>query len=428
MAIKIHHGPNGSFKTSGAIQDDLIQAILEGRYIVTNIRGLTLDRVLTVFPDAPSTLQVVNLSMESSEDLARMRSWFMWVPAGAFLIFDETQILFPKAWRDSDLRQFDFPGGLEAAKEADRPTGWLDAWTRHRHWNWDVVLTTPNIRYIRDEIRLTCEKAYLHANLALLGSTFKKLLRKDYKEAMHDAQENRPTSGETIVQLKRIEPRTFALYESTATGSTRETTAGLSLFSSPKLLIGLACIALAIGYAFNSGGVSILTCGINCHADKAVEKAAPVAVSGSSSAPRAVADKPRADLQVSDLAHPFDGLTFVIRAAVSGFHNERSRDLTIFDLVDEEGLSFRQTGDQLRALGYRVVIRNECYIELSRDAWKGSATCARVDQLARAEAFAQAEADRIKSKESNKPSSEPRSMVTVVKDTSRDGRPLLPVN
>ncbi|MBE1028505.1 hypothetical protein IH761_24150, partial [Escherichia coli] len=24
MAIKIHHGPNGSYKTSGAIQDDLI--------------------------------------------------------------------------------------------------------------------------------------------------------------------------------------------------------------------------------------------------------------------------------------------------------------------------------------------------------------------------------------------------------------------
>ncbi|MDU0641621.1 zonular occludens toxin domain-containing protein, partial [Pseudomonas aeruginosa] len=23
MAIKIHHGPNGSYKTSGAIQDDL---------------------------------------------------------------------------------------------------------------------------------------------------------------------------------------------------------------------------------------------------------------------------------------------------------------------------------------------------------------------------------------------------------------------
>lgn len=27
MAIKIHHGPNGSYKTFGAIQDDLIPAI-----------------------------------------------------------------------------------------------------------------------------------------------------------------------------------------------------------------------------------------------------------------------------------------------------------------------------------------------------------------------------------------------------------------
>ncbi|HEP9310628.1 TPA: hypothetical protein VDV39_005850, partial [Pseudomonas aeruginosa] len=27
MSIKIHHGPNGSYKTSGAIQDDAVPAL-----------------------------------------------------------------------------------------------------------------------------------------------------------------------------------------------------------------------------------------------------------------------------------------------------------------------------------------------------------------------------------------------------------------
>ncbi|HEJ4774917.1 TPA: hypothetical protein SMR50_006419, partial [Pseudomonas aeruginosa] len=50
MAIKIHHGPNGSYKTSGAIQDDLIPAIKKGRVIITNVRGLTRERIFQVMP------------------------------------------------------------------------------------------------------------------------------------------------------------------------------------------------------------------------------------------------------------------------------------------------------------------------------------------------------------------------------------------
>jgi len=140
MSIKIHHGANGSYKTSGAIQDDAIPAIHEGRIVITNVRGFTRESVLEAFPDLPDrvldSFDVINLSMESIEDLDQMRRWFMWAPRGAFLIFDETQILFPKSWKEKDLEQFDYPGGIEEAKKADRPTGWLDAWTRHRHWNW----------------------------------------------------------------------------------------------------------------------------------------------------------------------------------------------------------------------------------------------------------------------------------------------------
>ena len=48
-------------------------------------------------------------------------------------------------------------------------------------WNWDIILTTPNIGYIRDDIRLTAEKAYLHSNLAVIG------IKGRYKESQHAA-------------------------------------------------------------------------------------------------------------------------------------------------------------------------------------------------------------------------------------------------
>ncbi|MWV13750.1 hypothetical protein F3I62_16745 [Pseudomonas sp. R-28-1W-6] len=430
MAIKIHHGPNGAYKTSGAIQDDAIPAILAGRVIITNIRGFTLDRVLQEFPDAPKTLDVINLSMESSEDLEKMRCWFMWAPRAAFLIFDETQILFPKSWRERDLEQFDFPGGLEAAKEADRPTCWLDAWTRHRHWNWDIVLTTPNIRYIRDEIRLTCEKAYLHANLGLLGPAVKLLLRSDYKEAMHDAQENRPGTDGTIVEFKKIKPATFRIYDSTATGVVTDTTAGKSLLGSPKVLGLLVFIAGLVAYLVAGDGLRIFTCGINCKPEQTAAAATALPAQSLPPAPGSVAaqpvSRPQAD-GLPELDHPFKGRTFEVRGTLSGYHNEKGKDVVVFDLVDEAGLSFRQTSAQLKALGYRVVIRNECYVELQRDAWRGTALCAGVDLKAQAEALANAETIAPPSKEPRQTAQQAfeagATRVTVVEDTSRNEKP-----
>ncbi|MBG4894096.1 MULTISPECIES: zonular occludens toxin domain-containing protein, partial [Pseudomonas] len=173
-------------KTSGAIQDDLIPAIKKGRVIITNVRGLTRERIFQVMPETPSSCDVINLDLEDLEDMEKMRTWFMWAPRGAFIIFDETQLIFLKSWREADLKRFDFPDGPEAAKAAGRPMGWLDAWTRHRHFNWDIILTTPNIAYIRDDIRMTAEKAYLHSNLAVIG------IRGRYKESQHSAQDNKP--------------------------------------------------------------------------------------------------------------------------------------------------------------------------------------------------------------------------------------------
>lgn len=381
MSIKIHHGPNGSYKTSGAIQDDAIPALKAGRVVVTNIRGFTLERAYQEFPNLPDTTEIINLSLESLEDMERMRNWFTWVPRGAFVIFDETQIVFPKAWRDADLKKFDFPGGPEAAAAADRPMGWLDAWTRHRHFNWDVVLTTPNIAYIRDDIRMTCEMAYRHSNLAVIGIPGR------YKEAQHDAQVNKPPMEGTVIEYKKIRQQTFRLYQSTATGAHHDTKAGKSLLRSPKLLFLLAFIAACLLFVLSMGPLSFF-------GGRDIPKPVPAAASTPGAAPAApsagvpVADQPSSGpnslvsaLHVGDgsddapvvLEHPFGDRRISILAHA---YMPSKGDLYMFALEDGDGRHLELSSWQLLGSGYHVTPRGECVADIEYKDWKGTVTCA----------------------------------------------------
>lgn len=379
MSIKIHHGPNGSYKTSGAIQDDAVPALKEGRLIITNVRGFTLERVLQVMPELPSSVDIINLDLESLEDMERMRTWFQWAPRGAFIIFDETQLVFPKAWRERDLERFDFPGGPEEAAKADRPMNWLDGWTRHRHWNWDIVLTTPNIAYIRDDIRMTCEMAYKHSNLAVIGISGR------YKEAQHDAQVNRPPMEGTVIEYKRIKPDTFRLYQSTATGVTQDTKAGKSLLRSPKLLALLAFMALLVVGLLSLGGINFGPAGAaSADASPAADPAA------SAVAPAQAADSPSAALRIPNVAdgqgpvpapvvndHPFAGRTFVLRGVINAQRDGNPFQLGQVDVIDDSGGVLRQSFADLYRLGYLIRVRSDCFVDIHHPmGFEGAAICA----------------------------------------------------
>jgi zona occludens toxin len=377
MSIKIHHGPNGSYKTSGAIQDDAVPALKEGRLIITNVRGFTLERVLQVMPDLPSSVDIINLDLESLDDMERMRTWFQWAPRGAFIIFDETQLVFPKAWRERDLERFDFPGGPEEAAKADRPMSWLDGWTRHRHWNWDIVLTTPNIAYIRDDIRMTCEMAYKHSNLAVIGISGR------YKEAQHDAQVNRPPMEGTVIEYKRIKPDTFRLYQSTATGVTQDTKAGKSLLRSPKLLALLAFMALLVVALLSLGGVDFGPAGVAPDGDPPAAASpalggAPPAVSAPASAALRIpvmGDQQNA-LSAVELNHPLAPRTFVLQGVIQATRDGKPVVLGSVAVVDADGSTFSQRFEDLRQLGYGVYLRNGCYVEIRHPmGFTGAAIC-----------------------------------------------------
>lgn len=271
MSVKIHHGPPGSYKTSGAVADDFLPAVKQGRLVITNVRGLTLERVreakypLTwlekrkgitepykpVFPDVPDSFDIIHIDTTTSENRDRLARFFHWAPVGSeevpgpLFIIDEAQAIFPDRWLKNDLAQLDYPGGLDAAKAAGRPARWSEAWEMHRHFGWDFTLTTPNISLIRSDIRAVSEGAFKHRNLATVG------VKGSYMEAFHMAQDSGQAASHFLsVKPKKIPKQIWRLYDSTTTGTFSDTLAGVNIFKDPKIfgLLVLAAGSLGLGW------------------------------------------------------------------------------------------------------------------------------------------------------------------------------------
>lgn len=253
MSIKIHHGPPGSYKSSGAIYADVLPAIKAGRYIITNVRGFNVARCREVLGDAvPDSFSVLYIETESQEGRDRLARFYHWAPKGAFFLVDEVQRIFPPAWRQSDLDNLAYPGGPDVAKQDGRPETIEVAFDMHRHHNWDFCFTTPNIKKVHAVIRAAAETAIRHTNLGLLG------LKGRYKTVLHLA-DNSGSSFNDVLQAKpfnKVPGYVFKLYDSTTTGKVSDTIAGSSLLRDPKILFLLAFISLCIygGFFHDWGG------------------------------------------------------------------------------------------------------------------------------------------------------------------------------
>lgn len=426
MAIKIHHGPNGSYKTSGAVWDDAVPAAKAGRLIITNIRGMSVERFQHLFSDLPDSFDLLYINHETQDGMERIRTWFQWAPRNAFLIFDEAQTLFPKKWTDKFLERFDYPGGMDKAHSDDRPMNFLDAWTRHRHWNWDVILTTPNIKYVHDDIRQTSEAAYQHSNLMLLGKFMKKLVGKDYKEAMHSAQENRaPTDGSNIVVLRKIDKRVFKLYDSTATGQHRDTMAGKNALASPRILVIVGIVACVASFVYYRNGTSSSAPKVVppavVPANQVHTPANPVKDSSSSAVrlPVQQVTAPPADVVRTD---PYGQHDIVIKGSLT---SASQGTLYIFQMTKGD-LAFSQTSNDIGRAGYFVVPRGTCAADLVYKNETRTVVCAGTSsqgsgRTGEARLGAEQRAGTAAA-DSSKPKLIP---VTVVADSSRGGKNVL---
>lgn len=373
MSVKIHYGPPGSYKTAGAMLDDVIPALREGRLVVTNVRGLTIEKVRREFPDLPGEAEVLSLDTEEAGQKERWSRWFHWVPQGALMVVDEAQDVWPKRWTDKQLQALEFPGGEDAAEKEGRPGTWWIAWEKHRHYNWDFVLTAPHIKKIREEIREVSEGAFKHINRAQLGRIF----AGSYNQAYHSAMDTGSASSIYTVEKKRIPDYVFRCYKSTKTGEFTDTQAGTSIFADGRVLWGgLGALAL-LGYSVYSVFISDSGFYGRRHNSGAVEVAVednPVGVGADRLAPGDLGWVPysaggdRASDGIGPLTHQ--------HVVISGSADLLGRQKTWLLVGDPgEGQGWQIEAGELRSLGYEYRRLSGCVGELWRGGQKQVVYC-----------------------------------------------------
>lgn len=253
MTSSIVHGDPGSFKTATLVSQYGIPALYKGRTVVTNIRGFNdLEKIQKVYkkplPEG-AKIEFVPFTRDGFEQMAR---FFHWAPQGALILMDEAQRIYPT--RITRLSPFDC--------NPPRPTGYVDpgtgqeeniatveeAFDCHRHMNWDIYLSTPNIEKVHKEIRQVSEFGFRQKGYKTIMPALAFILG-DFKRVKHNAENKGVGASQTLVATShRIDKRAFKCYESTATGKAKETDTKSSLLGDPKLLlfIGLILIALVM--------------------------------------------------------------------------------------------------------------------------------------------------------------------------------------
>lgn len=245
MPIKIYWGPPGSYKSAAAVWDDVVECAKQGRVLITNVRGLTEERCAKHLSEVKSGFRVLHFRMDKQADLGVLRRWWHWAPFGAYFLLDEVQAIYPPFWTAKELRALDgpadktrrFPSGEDMPKEMEL------AFDMHRHGNWDFTFTTPNIKKVRQEIRAAAEWAYKHRNLA-----FTVIFRGSFMEFQHSAEDNGNPSDIFMARRRKVPGYVFDLYDSTATGKAKDSSAGGSMWTSPYLLLLAASIVGLLGW------------------------------------------------------------------------------------------------------------------------------------------------------------------------------------
>ena len=285
MAAIIFHGPPGSYKTSSAIWFELLAALRQGRIVITNIEGMkplsAIEKELDEqFPDGAELWRV---STQNDVGLELMRSYFHWAPIGAQIIIDEVQDVFPTErsfkpehydyqhidthksqlnndWYDTHIKLLENikPKDLEEADVDDLnqtrfdehghiiyPTTLKESFMRHRKYNWDIVVCTPDITQVNMLIRGACEAAFNHSSKDVFGKVIPYFHRRPRIRQHPPKESGLQAKKSDINKFRKVPTDVHKLYKSTSTGKITASGVGDSPLQSPGFILAvimLSCV------------------------------------------------------------------------------------------------------------------------------------------------------------------------------------------
>lgn len=221
----------------------------------------------------------------SEEGVRLWQQWYCWMPIGAFVVIDECQDiftdhvgfkmqksqyqpletylpdlpdgfaeLFHSRWHPVDPDTFDAGDtddtGRTQLDENNRllyPFNFYGAFMRHRKYQWDIVMLTPDWTSIPTSLRGCAQEAFSHRST---DTFFRKRKPRIFNHSPKATSTEPPKGDKSNVYSRKIPVDVFALYQSTGTGGFNESKASASFLYQPKLWLAFIVFFAALGYVF----------------------------------------------------------------------------------------------------------------------------------------------------------------------------------
>ncbi|WCP70330.1 zonular occludens toxin domain-containing protein (plasmid) [Vibrio tubiashii] len=285
MAVYFRHGSNGAYKSAYAVWFEILPALRNGRLVVTNIEGLKpLDKIEKLLGEKfPPGARLIRVFSRKLTGIELWQNWFSWMPIGALVVIDECQDiftvdagfkkekthkrpieeflpnlpddfadLFHSRWTKVDESTLD-EGDIDDTGETQLdeqgrllyPDHFYGAFMRHRKYQWDIVMLTPDWTSIPTWLRGCAQEAYSHRST---DTWFRKRKPRIYNHSTK-ATKTAPSTREDMASTtsKKIPVEVFALYKSTGTGKFNESKSDVTMLKSPKFILAML---IGIGAVF----------------------------------------------------------------------------------------------------------------------------------------------------------------------------------
>lgn len=293
MAITIRTGANGSYKSAYSAYFVILSALKAGKVVVTNIEGMepmsVIEKRLNItFPTTSKLIRVF------SRDAAGVHLWthfFCWCPIGAQIVIDECQDIYSKNI-GFDMKKVTYkpvedfitknkgedgllpesylsffysryvPADMEQLQENETddrgiaeydeqgriiyPHTFNEGFQRHRKYNWDIELLSPDWKQIDTAIKACGEQNFFHKGRDQFFWTKRKPLI--WKHDKSVSTPVIPKSKDVNTTTQKIPLDSFLLYKSTGTGVAKAAGAMNTLFRSPKVIAIFIVLILCLGY------------------------------------------------------------------------------------------------------------------------------------------------------------------------------------
>ncbi|EGU6979281.1 toxin [Vibrio parahaemolyticus] len=277
MAISIRTGGNGSYKSAYTAWFVILPALKAGRVVVTNFEGMQpleeIEERLNI--KFPSSAKLIRIFSRSEIGIELWQHFFCWCPLNALIVIDECQDIFsknigfdgrkikyrpleeflphlPKGYKEffdsrhvpvdlSTLQSCEIDDLGVAEYDANGriiyPLTYNEGFMRHRKYNWDIELLSPDWQQIDSSIKACAEQAFFHKNRD--GFFFAKRKPWIYKHPTNVAKPVIPQKKDANLFPQKIPIEAHLLYKSTGTGAATKSGGLNTLFRSPKFFLAL---------------------------------------------------------------------------------------------------------------------------------------------------------------------------------------------